>query len=77
MKFDSRRADCDGYLEFIWRSDVERPEGVTPQAVAYITDQYSTKNRTWFYGHYGIHSVEGPTVEAVKQELFALMEAGH
>ena len=76
MQFDSRRVDCDGYLELIWRSDVERAAGVTPQAIAYITDRYGSKRRDWFYGHYGIHSVEGPTVTAVKQELFALMEAG-
>lgn len=76
MQFDSRRANCPGYLEFIWRSDVERPEGAHPQAIAYITDIYSTPRTRRFYGSYGIHVVEGPTVAAVKEELFALIESG-
>jgi len=76
MQFDSRRADADGYLEFIWRTDVPLPEGVRPQAIAFITDIYNTPRKRWFYGCYGIHTVEGSTVSAVKQELFALIEAG-
>lgn len=76
MQFDSRRANCPGYLEFIWRTDIPLPEGVNPQAIAYITDIYSSPRKQWFYGSYGIHVVEGPSVSAVKQELFALIEAG-
>jgi len=34
MRFDSRRASCPGYLEFIWRTDIERPAGTNPQAIA-------------------------------------------
>jgi len=76
MQFASRRATCPGYLEFIWRADVVRPAGTNPQAIAYITDTYSTPRKRWFCGVYGIHVVEGPTVSAVKTELFALIEAG-
>lgn len=74
MQFDSRRADADGYLEFIWRTDVPRPDDIQPQAIAYITDTYSPPGETWFTGFYGIHECEGPTVAAVKQTLFALIE---
>lgn len=71
MQFDSRRADADGYLEFIWLTDVPRPEGVRPQAIALITEAEGA-----YHGIYGLQTVVGPTVSAVKQELFALIEAG-
>lgn len=71
MRFASRRASCPGYLEFIWRSDVERPAGVNPQAIAMITEIDGA-----YHGVYGIHTVVGPTVAACKAELFALIEAG-
>jgi hypothetical protein len=74
MRFNSRRADCPGYLEFIWR-DTPLPEGANPQAIAYITDAYGTLRKPWFCGVYGIHVVEGPSVASVKSELFALIEA--
>jgi hypothetical protein len=76
MRFNSRRADCSGYLELIWRTDTPLPEGATPQAIAYITDTYGTPRKPWYFGSYGIHTVEGPTVASVKQELFSLIEAG-
>jgi len=76
MEFDSRRANCDGYLEFIWRTDVMRKEGATPQAIAYITDTYGTPAKPWFTAYYGIHEISGPTVSGVKQELFDLIESG-
>jgi len=77
MQFDSRRANADGYLELIWRTDVPRPEGVRPQAIALITSEVDlSTGEPCFYGVYGIHTVDGPTVSAVKQELFALIEAG-
>jgi hypothetical protein len=77
MQFNSRRADADGYLEFIWRTDVPRPEGVRPQAIALITDEFdlSTGERH-FYGIYGLHTVVAATVADCKAELFALIEAG-
>ena len=75
-RYGSRRANCPGYLEFIWRESPDLPEGVNPQAIAYITDTYSTPRKPWFYGCYGIHVVEGATVAAVKDELFALLDAG-
>lgn len=71
MRFDSRRATCPGYLEFIWRTDVPREPGVNPQAIAYITEIDGA-----FHGCYGIHTVAGRTVHAVKTELFSLIEAG-
>jgi hypothetical protein len=74
MQFDSRRATCPGYLEFIWRADVPREPGTNPQAIAYITDAYSTPRKPWFCGVYGIHVVEGPSVATVKTELFSLIE---
>ena len=78
MRFDSRRIDQNGfYKEEIWRTDVERPEGTTPQAIAYIISNDKAGNACRFYGYYGIHTVSGPTVSAVKQELFDLIEAGH
>lgn len=77
MKFDSRRADADGYLEFIWRTDVPRPEGVRPRAIALITSETDlSTGEQCFYGIYGLHTVVGSTVSACKQELFALIEAG-
>ena len=79
MQFDSRRADADGYLEFIWRTDVPRPAGVRPQAIAYVTDwtsDDSTPSEQRFCGVYGTHVVDGSTVSAVKRDLFALIEAG-
>ena len=72
MQFDSRRADADGYLEFIWRKD-SRPEGTRPQAIAFITDM-GYRHEQWFFGCYGIHTVQGPTVAAVKEQLFSLIE---
>jgi hypothetical protein len=71
MQFDSRRADADGYLEFIWRTDVPRPEGVRPQAIALITGAEGA-----YYGMYGLYTVVAATVSACKAELFALIEAG-
>lgn len=71
MQFASRRASCPGYLEFIWRSDVKRPAGVTPQAIALITEADGR-----YHGMYGLHTVVAPTVSACKAELFALIEAG-
>ena len=71
MRFDSRRATCPGYLEFIWCTDVPREPGVNPQAIAYITEIDGA-----FHGCYGVHTVAGPTVSAVKAELFSLIEAG-
>lgn len=77
MQFDSRRADADGYLEFIWRTDVPRPEGVRPQAIALITSEVDlSTGEPCFYGVYGIHTVVGATVADCKAELFALIEAG-
>ena len=76
MRFDSRRANCPGYLEFIWRADQPLPEGGNPQAIAYITDAYGTPRKPWFCGVYGIHVVEGASVSTVKPDLFSLIEAG-
>ena len=72
MRFDSRRADCPGYLEFVWRSDIERPAGVNPQAIALITDGDDGR----YHGMYGLQTVVASTVSACKAELFALIEAG-
>jgi hypothetical protein len=74
-RYGNRRANCPGYLEFIWRVTPDLPEGVTPQAVAYITDVYGTPRKPWYCAAYGIHVIEGPTVAAVKEELFALLDA--
>lgn len=71
MRFASRRASCPDYLEFIWRSDIERPAGVNPQAIALITEVAGR-----YHGMYGLHTVVAPTVSACKAELFALIEAG-
>ena len=71
MRFDSRRATCPGYLEFIWRSDIERPAGTNPQAIALITEADGA-----YHGMYGLHTVVAPTVSACKAELFSLIEAG-
>ena len=70
MRFASRRANCPGYLEFIWL-DVKRPAGVNPQAIALITEIDGA-----FHGCYGIHTVVAHTVAACKEELFLLIEAG-
>jgi hypothetical protein len=71
MRFDSRRATCPGYLEFIWRADIERPAGTNPQAIALITEADGR-----YRGMYGLHTVVAPTVSACKAELFSLIEAG-
>jgi hypothetical protein len=79
MRFDSRRADVPGYLEFIW-IEKDLPEGVNPQAIALITDTtdglITDTTDGHFYGMYGLQIVAGPTVSAVKAELFSLIEAG-
>jgi hypothetical protein len=72
MRFDSRRATCPGYLEFIWRADIERPAGTNPQAIALITEMVDGT----FHGLYRLHTVVAPTVSACKAELFSLIEAG-
>lgn len=72
-RYGNRRANCPGYLEFIWRLPTDAPH---PQAIAYITDAYGTPRKPWFCGVYGIHVIEGPTVAAVKEELFTLLDAG-
>jgi hypothetical protein len=72
MQFDSRRATCPGYLEFIWRADVPRDPGVNPQAIALITEMVDGT----FHGFYRLHTVVAPTVSACKAELFSLIEAG-
>jgi hypothetical protein len=71
MRFNSRRADVPGYLEFLW-VEKDLPEGVNPQAIALITDT----NDGRFHGMYGLVTVSGPTVSAVKAELCRLIEAG-
>jgi hypothetical protein len=70
MRFNSRRADVPGYLEFIW-IEKDLPEGVNPQAIALVTNADGA-----YHGMYGLHTVTGPTVSAVKAELCRLIEAG-
>jgi hypothetical protein len=65
-RYNSRRADCPGYLEFIWRLPTDAPH---PQAIAYIAE-----NESWFYGCYGTQVVNGPTVADVKAALFPLLD---
>lgn len=74
-RYGSRRANCPGYLEFIWRENPDLPEGVNPQAIAVITDGMSTYRKRTYTACYGIHVIEGSTVSAVKQELFDLLDA--
>jgi len=77
MQFDSRRiSGASGYLELIWRSDVGRPDGAIPQAIAVITDIYGSARHPFYVGIYGIHEVTGPSVALVKEELFSLIESG-
>lgn len=62
--YSTRRINsARGYLEVIHRDNAP---------VAYITDAYGD----FFVGIYGIHEIQGRTVAAVKQELFALLDAG-
>ena len=68
MMFASRRADCPGYLEFIWRSDIPRKPGTHPQAIAYITEIDGA-----YHGCYGTQVVSGATVADVKAALFPLI----
>lgn len=71
-RYGNRRADCSGYLEFIWRLPTDAPN---PQAIAYITDIYGTSRKPWYYGCYGTQVVEGPTVADVKAQLFPILDA--
>lgn len=66
-RYNSRRADCPDYLEFIWRLPTDAPH---PQAIAYITEIESR-----FFGCYGTQVVNGPTVADVKSQLFPLLDA--
>lgn len=78
MNVSSRRANCPGYLEFIY-ADIELPDiepDVSRRAIAYITDTYSTPRKPWFCGVYGVHVIEGPSIASVKSELFTLIESG-
>ena len=78
MNVSSRRANCPGYLEFIY-ADIELPDiepDVSRRVIAYITDVYSTPRKPWYCGVYGIHVVEANSVAAVKSALFALIEDG-
>ena len=73
MKFASRRVDCPGYLEFIWRADLDLKEGERPPTIALVMDDEEGR----FHGMYGLLTVVGNTVAAVKQELFSMIEEGH
>jgi hypothetical protein len=66
-RYGNRRADCPGYLEFIWRLPSTAPH---PQAIAYITE-----DEGFYYGCYGTQVVSGPTVADVKSALFPLLDA--
>ena len=70
--YGSRRANCPGYLEFIWRETGAE----NPQAIAVITDGMSTYRKRIYSACYGIHVIEGPSVSAVKAELFTLLDSG-
>lgn len=79
MRLESKRlASAPRYLELIWRTDIPRhpQDRIVPDAVAYITDIYGTPRDPWYCGYYGIHEVSGPTVAAVKEQLFSLIESG-
>lgn len=65
-RYGNRRADCSGYLEFIWRAS----DAPHPQAIAYITE-----DEGFYYGCYGTQVVSGPTVADVKSQLFPLLDA--
>jgi hypothetical protein len=67
LKFDSRRADVEGYLEFIWVQNGAKH----PQAVAMITDVCHPKA---FAASYGTWTCQGDTVAEVKQQLFSQIE---
>ena len=64
-RYNSRRADCPSYLEFIWRLPTDAPH---PQAIAYITEDEGA-----YYGCYGTQVVSGSTVADVKAALFPLL----
>ena len=63
-RYGNRRADCPGYLEFIWRLPSTAP-------IAYITE-----DEGFYYGCYGTQVVSGSTVADVKAALFPLLDAG-
>ena len=69
VNFGSRRADCKGYLEFIWIEDGTE----NPQAIAYIADMYP-EGRPWYCGMVGTKVFEGSSVAAVKEQLFAHLD---
>lgn len=63
LKFNSRRADVKGYLEFVWiENGTEHP-----QAIAMITDVCHPKA---FAASYGTWACQGDTVAEVKEQLF-------
>jgi len=69
-RYGSRRADCPGYLEFIWRETGAE----NPQAIAYIN---SKCGRGPFYGHFRDRVFKGSTVCEVKDKLFPAMDAAY
>lgn len=74
-RYGSRRANCSGYLEFIWREGTPvEPGDKWPQAVAYVTDIYA-QGRPFYVGCFGAHMINGDTVAEVKEALFPLLDA--
>ncbi len=61
MRFDSRRADCSGYLEFI------ECDGQTVGLIVEMSDGS-------FHGMHGLKTVAATTVASVKDQLFPLIE---
>jgi hypothetical protein len=71
----SKRKECSGYLELIFRKDPDAEPDKNVQAIAYITDHYSN-NQPLYTAHYGIYEFVGTSVASVKQGLFEALDSG-
>lgn len=77
MDVTTKRIDAPGYLEFIWKTrDLKQQGPGKAPVLAYITDIYGEPARPWYTAVYGIHWISGPTVAAVKEELFSMIDNG-
>jgi hypothetical protein len=71
----SKRKECSGYLELIFRKDPDANPDKNEQAIAYITDHYSN-DQPYYTAHYGIYEFKGTSVASVKQALFEALDSG-
>lgn len=71
----SKRKECPGYLELIFKKDPDADPDKNVQAIACITDHYSN-DQPLYTAHYGIYEFKGTSVASVKEALFEALDSG-